>query len=208
MEYITLSNVRNDNTRKVKPLGKLNVRSICLAVFLVLSIFFIIDYGAIFNSTEISSPERDIVHDENLGQISEFSLIIEKLDINIPVVPNVDGKDKRIYTEALEKGVAHYKNTALPNSGSNIVIFGHSSSAMGLGEYHKIFAGLNRLELGDEIKINFNQKEYKYLVSEKIFIDADDTSVILPTERERLTLLTCWPVGTAEERLAIIAKPI
>ncbi|MDD3086424.1 MAG: sortase, partial [Patescibacteria group bacterium] len=63
------------------------------------------------------------------------------------------------------------------------------------------------LEIDDEIKINFNQQEYKYKVSEKKIIPADDLSVLLPTEREILTLLTCWPVGTADKRLIVIAKP-
>ena len=178
-------------------------------MFLVL-IATIVFNGSILSSrkNKIEPPKRDIIHNENLDQITEFNLTIEKLGINAPVIPNVDGKDKKSYDEALNDGVAHYKNTALPNSGSNIVIFGHSSTVLGIGKYAKVFATLDQLNVDDEIKINFNQKEYKYLVSEKKIIAAIDTSVILPTEREELTLLTCWPIGTAEKRLAIVAKPM
>jgi LPXTG-site transpeptidase (sortase) family protein len=187
---------------------KLKALSIFLAVFLVLAAIIIFDAGFLsLENSKIDPPLRNIVHDEKFDQITEFNLTIEKLEINVPIIPDVDGKDKKIYIEALNEGVAHYKNTALPHSGSNIVIFGHSSTVLGAGKYAKIFAALNKIDIGDEIKINFNQKEYKYLVSEKKIIAADDVSVILPTEREQLTLLTCWPVGTAEKRIAVIAKP-
>lgn len=168
----------------------------------------IFDYhGLVAIKEEISPPIRNVIHDNNFGKITEFNLTIDKLGIYVPVIPNVSGKDKKIYDQALNDGVAHYENTAVPNSGSNIVIFGHSSTILGIGKYAKVFATLNQLNIGDEIKIDFNQKEYKYSVSEKKIIAAADSSVILPTEREQLTLLTCWPVGTAEKRLTIIAKP-
>lgn len=195
-----------DRLKKISK--KLKVLPIFLAVLLALMIFYIFDYKDIFNiSNEINPPKRNIIHDENLDQVTEFNLTIEKLGINVPVIANVDGKDKEIYNNALNNGVAHYKNTALPNSGSNIVIFGHSSTILGIGKYAKVFAVLDHLVVGDEIKINFNQKEYKYSVSEKKIVVADDLSIILPTEREELTLLTCWPIGTADKRLVIIAKP-
>jgi sortase A len=200
-------NVPKDKLRKRKNSPKLKALLIILAVFLVVVCSAIFEYSGLFIKKETEPPVRDITHDKNFGQITEYNLTIEKLGINVPIIPNVDGKDKEIYNNALNNGVAHYKNTALPHSGSNIVIFGHSSTVLGIGKYAKVFAYLNQLNIGDEIKINFNQKEYKYLVSEKEIIVADDLSVILPTEREQLTLLTCWPIGTAEKRLAIIARP-
>ena len=174
---------------------------------MVLSAFVIYDYGSLFRQKKTAPPTRNIVHEDKFGKIEQFNLTIEKLGINVPIIPNVDGTNKEVYNDALKNGVAHYKNTALPNSGSNIVIFGHSSTASGVGEYADIFATLNKLKEGDEIIINFNQKQHVYTVSEKIIIAPDDISVILPTEREELTLLTCWPVGTIEKRLAVIAKP-
>lgn len=174
---------------------------------MVLSAFIIYDYGSLFIPKKITPPARNIVHEDKFGKIEQFNLTIEKLGINVPIIPNVDGTNKEVYNDALKNGVAHYKNTALPNYGSNIVIFGHSSTASGTGEYSDIFATLNKLKEGDEIIINFNQKQYLFTVSEKKIVASDDLSVILPTEREALTLLTCWPIGTVEKRLAVIAKP-
>jgi len=182
--------------------------SIVLTVFLVLTAIVVFGSGILSSGeSKINPPTRNITHNEDLGKITEFNLTIDKLGINVPVTPNVDGNDQKLYDKALNNGVTHYKNTALLGSGSNIVIFGHSSTVWGIGKYAKVFASLDQLNVGDEIKINFNQKEYKYLVNEKKIIAADDLSVILPTEREELTLLTCWPVGTAQKRLAVIARP-
>lgn len=151
--------------------------------------------------------QTEIASDEGLGEITEFSIEIHKLGIEVPVIPNVDGKDEGMYNKALEEGVAHYLNTALPDSGSNIVIFGHSSTILGKGEYSEVFAGLNDLKVGDRVTLSLNNTSYPYNVTEKKIVAANDTSVLSGTEDEQLTLLTCWPVGTDAKRLVVIAKP-
>lgn len=144
---------------------------------------------------------------EDPGKITQFEIQITKIGVSAPVIPNVDGKSEAMYDEALNYGVAHFKGTALPNSGSNIFIFGHSSSVLGTGKYDKIFAKLGNIISGDEIEIKYNGKTYMYKVIKKEVVTADDTSVIDPTIDEQLTLMTCWPVGTDQKRLIIIANP-
>lgn len=139
--------------------------------------------------------------------IYQWELKIPKISVSVPVVPNVDGANQKAYDQALNGGVAHFKGTALPDSGSNIFIFGHSSSVLGTGKYDKVFASLNKLANGDEVSLLFNGKEYRYTVFEKKTIAANDTSVLAPTQKEQLTLMTCWPVGTADKRLVIKASP-
>lgn len=146
--------------------------------------------------------------DEDPGKISQFELSIPKIGVSVPVIPNVDGGKKSSYDTALTSGVAHFVGTALPNSGSNIFIFGHSSSIMGTGKYDKVFAKLNNLVVGDEITILYNGNTYKYTVSSKNIIQPQDTSVLEPTMKEQLTLMTCWPIGTDQKRLVVIAKPV
>jgi len=38
-------------------------------------------------------------------------------------------------------------------------------------------------------------------------IDKTQTSILLPTKTEQLTLMTCWPIGTNVKRLIIKALP-
>lgn len=155
----------------------------------------------------INPPVKEIVHAPQNDEIMDFNLKIEKINLDVPIIPNVDGRDKNIYNQALDNGVAHYKNTALPNSGSNIVIFGHSSTILGIGKYSRIFSRLNDLVIGEEIILSLNSKEYRYSIREKKIISASDSSVLIATDREQLTLITCWPVGTAQKRLVVIANP-
>lgn len=139
----------------------------------------------------------------------DFHLLIPSLDINAPVIADVDGTNKDAYFKALQGGVAHYKNTSKPGEGSNIFIFGHSSYYIwDPGLYKQIFKNIENIKVGDEINVWNNKKEYKYMVTETKIVEPTETSVLNPTKDEQLTLMTCYPPGTTEKRLIVIAKPI
>jgi LPXTG-site transpeptidase (sortase) family protein len=148
----------------------------------------------------LALPELD-------SAIRQFGLVIDEINIKAPIVADVDGNDKTAYNKALTKGVAHYKGTAKPGEGSNIFIFGHSSTVTGQGDYAKIFASLNDLEKGDEAIVYYEQKELRYGVANKQIVASDDLSVLEPTKKEQLTLMTCWPIGSNFKRLIVILKP-
>lgn len=150
---------------------------------------------------------KSVVGTQDPGKIAQFEISIPKIEVAVPVVPNVDGTSEKAYDEALKMGVAHFQGTGLPSAGSNIFIFGHSSSVFGTGKYDKIFAKLNNLAAGDTVTLNFNNKAYNYTVASKKVISATDTSVIAPTDSEQLTLMTCWPVGSDQKRLVVVSYP-
>lgn len=197
-------------------LGKLTLARIFAAILAFVLVFVSVYYlegyyakkyrGKEKNSNTITQNQQ-VVENEKLDKITQFELIIRKINVSVPVIPNVNGQSSDLYNEALKKGVAHYKGTALPASGSNVLIFGHSSSIFGTGTYDKIFSRLNELQKSDLVIIKFNGKEYKYLVFDKKITLSGDVSIITPTEREQLTLMTCWPIGADKERLVIITKP-
>ncbi len=161
------------------------------------------------NNLSFDSPATQNQQQEErlAAEIKQFGIKIEKIDVLVPVIKDVDGTDKTVYNKELEKGVAHYKETALPGQGSNIFIFGHSSLAFGTGEYAEIFARLDELEADDKITIYYQDKEYDYYIFEKRAIEKTEVSVLLPTEKEQLTLMTCWPIGSNARRLIIKAEP-
>ncbi|OGD56845.1 hypothetical protein A2V71_01050 [Candidatus Berkelbacteria bacterium RBG_13_40_8] len=158
------------------------------------------------DSTRASTPTTTT---ETKPQYTIFHLVIPKLDMSVPIIPDVDGNDKEEYFKSLESGVAHYKGTSKPGDGSNIFIFGHSSFYWwSPGDYKEIFKTLSDLEEGDEIIVWREGKEYKYKVTETKLVSPTDVSVLKPTKTEQVTLMTCWPPGTTQRRLIIIAKPI
>lgn len=183
-----------------------------LAIFLVLVVVFVAIAYSIFGSDKESvasnvnrMPPRRINHESSV--LSEFTLEIPKLGLTIPVIKNVNGADKVVYNDALLNGIAHYEGTSLPGDGSNVFIFGHSSSAIASGEYSEIFKDLNYLNKRDKITVTYEGVIRSYNVVEKKIVESTEVSVLNPTADEQITLMTCWPIGTNKQRLIIIAKP-
>lgn len=138
----------------------------------------------------------------------DFHLLIPSLDINVPVIADVDGNNKKTYDKALENGVAQLLGSTKPGEGSNIFIFGHSSYYWwASGEYKSVFAKLPSIHEGDEIIVWYDSKEYKYRVSGLKTVLPDDVNVTDQTPSEQLSLMTCVPVGTDQKRLIVTAKP-
>ncbi len=144
-------------------------------------------------------------------------IVIPRIGKNVPVVTissealiNHDwDKLEQQIQEALRDGVVHYPETAFPGENGNMVVTGHSSYfAWDPGRFKDVFALLHDVQIGDKIYVYYDQKKYEYEVY--------DTRVVLPTQvdvltqegGDRLTLITCTPVGTNLKRLVVLAKPV
>jgi LPXTG-site transpeptidase (sortase) family protein len=163
------------------------------------------------------SDSRLAVNESPAGPANDleaFGVHINKINAHSVVVPNVDANDPKIYMEALKNGVAHALGSGLPGVESSInrsiYLFAHSTSAPSLvSQYNAQFYLLHKLETGDEIEIVFWNKNYKYRVTDKKTVAADDTSFLQPqTDKEILILATCTPPGTTWKRLIIVAERI
>ena len=153
-------------------------------------------------STETSATIRD----QNSSNF--YTLNIEKLGLSAPIILDIDGNNKEQYMKALENGVAQMAKTALPGEIGNTVIFGHSSYYRNKpGNYKTIFAKLNDLARGDKISVTTPDKNLTYNVSEVKIVAPEDLSVVdQESPSSKLTLLTCWPPKTTEQRLVVVAN--
>ncbi len=140
----------------------------------------------------------------------EPKLIISKLNIDVPVVYDETSFDEVKIQAALQRGVVHYGNTALPGQLGNAVYMGHSSnSPWDPGRFKTAFSILRRLELKDTFVMHFEGKRYIYEVFEKKVIEPTDFSVVNQNVSEPIvTLITCDPPGVNWRRLAIQARQI
>jgi len=200
----------NENIKRKKLALKtiLLLSAILLALIIAISFYlkFHLNFGSDLSASDEKASAQEIAKINIDPRLFEFGLNILKIGVGVPVVANVDGTNKTAYNKALLSGVAHYKNTALPGEGSNIFIFGHSSTWNGVGDYAEAFARLNDLNKDDQTIIYYQNKEYKYKVWKKEIIAADDFSYLEPTKSEQLTLMTCWPIGSNLKRLVVVAK--
>jgi LPXTG-site transpeptidase (sortase) family protein len=141
----------------------------------------------------------------------QVEISIEKISVNAPMVWSAS-EDEKSLLEDLKSGVSHYPKTASPGQNGNMVISGHSSNYIWVkGDYNYIFKDLNKLEAGDLISVKTIQNNgavviYQYKVSGKIITNPEDERIFAETSEPSLTLSTCWPLGTAFQRLIVKAE--
>lgn len=142
---------------------------------------------------------------------TDFSLVIEKIGVNAPIVKDVAVSDKDAYFEALKSGVAHAGVSELPSERpGNVYLFAHSSiNFWRFGKYATVFNLLRKLELGDRIHVFYGGDDYIYEVVNTETLKGFNTYPITrPVIEPTLTLQTCDPPGTSINRLVVTSKLI
>jgi len=139
-----------------------------------------------------------------------FSIIIPKIGANSRVFANVDSSDEKIYLPILQKGVAQALGTAFPGEGGHIFLFAHSTDYFwNVGSYNAIFYLLHKLEVGDEVNLIYKGQRFVYRIIGKNVVDPLSVEYLTrKTNKEFLTLQTCWPPGTTLKRLLIFGTRV
>ena len=137
-------------------------------------------------------------------------LIIPKLNVDVPIHFGISLSE---VMSAMNNGVAHYRiagASAYPGEIGNLVITGHSAGDVySSNPYKYIFSGLERLEDGDLIYVNYNSVRYTYRVIKKEVVDPSNVAaLVVDTNKPLLTLVTCTPLGTSRYRLLVTAEQI
>jgi sortase A len=142
-------------------------------------------------------------------------LVIEEIDLDIPVrevgtkTVSQGGETRRVWADLPNAGGFH-NSSAYPGNVGNTVINGHRDI---LGS---VFRYLDRVGVGDTIILYVGEVAYPYEVSEVLVVPetfasaeqrAENLRLIGYMPEERLTLVTCTPVGLATHRLLVIARP-
>ena len=149
------------------------------------------------------------------AQSAPSRLVIATISLDIPVQAvgtrtlRRGGATTLIWDDVADAGAFH-NTSAYPGQGGNTVINGHRDILGG------VFLHLDRVQVGDEVVVYVGDTAYPYTVIEIVVVPetfasaqqrADNLKYIGATEQERLTLVTCTPVGLATHRLLVIAEP-
>jgi sortase A len=139
---------------------------------------------------------------------TDFGIVIEKINVNAPIVSSVDPANKDEYSKALDEGVAHAAGTVFPGENGNSFLFSHSTfNVFEIGQYNAVFTLLNKLETGDKIVTFYKGTRFDYVVAEMKVVSPSDVSPLTAShEAPVLTLQTCDPPGTDLNRLIVVAK--
>jgi sortase A len=103
----------------------------------------------------------------------------------------------------LNKGLWHRPNSSTPDQGGNTVIAGHRftyTNPQGILYY------LNKVQVGDELGLYWNNVRYLYKVSEVNVVEPTAVQIEDNTSDARLTIYTCTPLWSPHQRLVVIAE--
>jgi LPXTG-site transpeptidase (sortase) family protein len=196
---------------------------------LALALVFVVVYLALnatatYNSVKFSLDPESFKDDKLLGIVdatgdpnnlsANQSQIIEnnlpdswlsypRLGIKAPIFWDVPTE---IATEKLADGLVHIANTSRPGDGGESLISGHSSYYWWQeGDYKEVFVNLPKAEIGDRIIIR-RGSIYIYTVTNKYQVGGGEGLTFETAGEEKLSLMTCVPLGTNLRRLIVEAK--
>ncbi len=144
-------------------------------------------------------------------------IVIPVIGVDAPVVPvswetlQVGGQAQAAWEVPEMYAVGWHETSMSLGLPGNTVLNGHNTTG---GE---VFRDLYTLEDGDIIILYANSVPYTYAVAKVLILPEADQPLevrqknaryILPTDDERLTLVTCHPYGSLRNRLIVIAHPV
>jgi sortase A len=173
-------------------------------------VFFNEVFVAPFISPSKTVSATPIIGNQNGPVGPESKIIIPKINLEVPVVYDVNSIDEQAIQNGLEQGVVHYPASPEPGEIGNTVIVGHSSNnILNSGKYKFAFVLLKRLEVEDTFFVHKDGVRYTYKIYDKKIVPPTDTSVLGVAEKPNtITLITCDPPGTSINRLIIVAEQI
>lgn len=132
---------------------------------------------------------------------SSNRIIIPRMSLNTPLLEGA----QRDSFNLLKAGTWHLPFSTNPTESGNMVVAAHRFSYTGP---RGLFYFLDKLQVGDEIGVQWEGKLYHYLVTSSRVVAPTEVSVQQPTTDTRLTLYTCTPLFNPVNRLVVVAKPI
>lgn len=147
-------------------------------------------------SKKTAEEERKI-KEEYISKHMEGLLYIEKINLKMPIITGITKKNLAISAASIE-------GTGSPGEPGNYCIAAHRGRTFG-----RQFNRLDELVKGDIIEVLSKETKYKYEVTEKLLVKAEDTWVLMPDGKEKLiTLITCDYSTEPWQRLIIKGRLI
>lgn len=145
------------------------------------------------------------IHNVDNPKNRDFGLVIPKIGVNDIVFVVNDINNDAESEEAMKKGIAWARGSAVPGDYGNAFFFSHSTrNVQDMWRYNAQFTLLSKLERGDLFTVFYQGRQYDYFVDSIRIIEADDRSYFNVDEDGRFaTLQTCYPPGFDTHRLVV-----
>jgi len=156
--------------------------------------------GGQLNEAEIPENLRPLVQSlpfvtiPTPGPEQARSMFIPKIWNDAAPVVQGDGWDQ------LRKGVGQYIGSGNPGENGNLVLSAHNDI------FGELFRDLDQLVLGDEIVIRTSTQEYTYRVTGTSIVAPTEVSVLEPTSKPTITLISCYPYLVDNQRIVVFGE--
>jgi sortase A len=102
--------------------------------------------------------------------------------------------------EQLKRGVGQHLGSTDPGQTGNVVLSAHNDI------FGELFRDLDQLKPGDEIFINTSSRRYTYKVTGLRIVEPTEVSVMAPTSRPTVTLISCYPYLVDTQRIVVFGE--
>jgi sortase A len=156
--------------------------------------------GAAPNDDEVPANLRPLMQSYQSLAIPtrgpEQPLRLDLPSLNKITMPVVEGDG----WEQLKQGVGHHIGSANPGTAGNVVLSAHDDI------YGELFRDLDWLKPGDEAILYTATQKFFYRVVTVELVDPTDVSIMGPTVRPTLTLISCYPYMVDTQRIVVTAE--
>jgi len=149
------------------------------------------------NITIEESIGKDFVIEETILENLNTKVIVNSIEVEGSIYEGVD-------SNTMNKGFWHFPTSSLPGQKGNVVVIGHRYAK--LPPSRDTFFNLDKVKVGDSIEVVQNNNRFTYIVTDTIVVEKNDTSILQDYSDYRITLITCTPLWTANQRLVIVGK--
>ncbi len=133
------------------------------------------------------------------------TVYIDALDRSIPVL-NPTSRAITDLDAALLYGVVRHPDSATLEQTGTVFVLGHSSYLPSvLNPNFQAFNGIQNLKFGDTVRLRSGDTEYVYRVDRVYRARAQDVTVPIAGELQRLVLATCNSFGSVDDRYIVEA---
>ncbi len=176
------------------------------ATFLFALYLFVFPY--IPAITYALTPKPEATETLELSSLPAEFLASAKNGEHMLYIPKINVNQKIIETDRIQnvhENIWRFPDTSTPDEEGNTVMLAHRYRTLG-GRSESTFYNLPKLVADDNIYVAWHNQIYIYVVSETMTVTPKDIWILDPTDTPILTLYTCTPLWTAENRFVVRSK--
>jgi LPXTG-site transpeptidase (sortase) family protein len=191
------------------PLSKIN--NLLLALILLLNAYVIVAPllpVATFHLERHGKKQQQLLAEVQAKSLPRTSQTHPNSAANRVIIPSMlldqpilEGSIANQY-KTLNQGIWRWPRGSTPDKGGNTTLIGHRFTYT---NPRGVFYFLNKVKIGDEIGVFWNNHKYVYKVASITEVSPHDTNIENNTHDSELTLFTCTPLWLPKDRLVVVA---